>query len=144
MVKALLMAACLSGACGAVLAGKASAPPAARAVDADFARGEAVAKADFAAGRGGWYFHWYSNMPNGPDDPVLARERDLFVALLYEKGIEPKNSSTGCIPDSSLPRFAEGYNAIAEPLLKKKYGADYMILLKQEVARRMQAAPQAG
>jgi lipoprotein-anchoring transpeptidase ErfK/SrfK len=85
MIKELLLASCLLGASTAVFAGKAKAPPAAQAVDAEFEQGRATAKADFAAGRPGWYFFFYSNMPNGPDDPVQARERDLFIALLEER-----------------------------------------------------------
>jgi hypothetical protein len=142
MIKELLLASCLLGASTAVFAGKAKAPPAAQAVDAEFEQGRATAKADFAAGRPGWYFFFYSNMPNGPDDPVQARERDLFIALLEEKGIRPMNSSTGCIPDTAFPRFTQGYNMVAEPLLKEKFGSDYLRLFKEEVARRMKAAPQ--
>ena len=36
-----------------------------------------------------------------------------------------------------------GYNAVADGLLKQRLGEDYMVRIKQEVARRMQAAPGA-
>ena len=142
MSKELFLALCLFGTSAAVCAGKAKAPPAAQAVDAEIERGRAAAQADFATGRPGWYFFFYSNMPNGPDDPVQARERDLFIALLEEKGIRPMNSSTGCIPDTAFPRFTHGYNQVAEPLLKEKFGSDYLRLWKEEVARRMKEHPQ--
>lgn len=128
---------CLLGAAGTVIALQGGAKPASRAVDADFARGVDAAEAAYASGKGGWYFHYYSNMPNGPDDPVLVQERDLFVEVLKEKGIEPLSTNSGCIPVPGLLRFGEGYNSIADTLLKEKFGANYMTLLKQEVARRM-------
>jgi hypothetical protein len=48
---------------------------------------------------------------------------------------------TVCIPDSGLPRFADGYKAIAATLLQEKFGANYMTLLKEEMVRRMEELP---
>jgi hypothetical protein len=82
------------------------------------------------------------------DSDTLRVERAEEVSWLAPRemrlpgeGIEPKNSSTGCIPDSGLPRFADGYNAIAATLLKEKFGANYMTLLKEEMVRRMEELP---
>ncbi len=140
----LLCLLCLGGAAGAVVAQQNSGLGDPRAANADFRKGVAEAKADFANGRTGWYFHSYSNMPNGPDDPILARQRDLFTAALKAKGIEPMNSNSGCIPVPGLPDLADGYNSIADAKLKAKFGDNYMTLLKEEVALRMRESPQAA
>lgn len=132
---------CLLSASGAIAVGG---PAVSRSVDADFERGLAKAKADFAQGLRGWYFHAYSNMPNGPDDPLLARKRDLFVDVLNEKGIKAMSINSGCVPVPGLFRFAEGYNSIADTMLKEKFGANYMPLLNEEVDRRMKTFPQSA
>jgi hypothetical protein len=111
------------------------------AVDDDFARGVASAEADFAQGRDGWYFHFYSNMPNGPDDPVLVRKDAIFIALLREKHVEAHSSNSGCILNPALYRHAEGYNSVADKRLREKFGANYMDVLNVEVARRMKMPP---
>ncbi len=112
--------------------------------DPDFARGVADAKTAYKEGYGGLYFYLYTNMPSGPDDPVLARERDVFVALLTEKGIKSHASNSGCIDVPGLHKYSEGYNSIADARLKKKFGADYMEQFKREVARRIMASPAAA
>lgn len=111
------------------------------ATNADFRKGVAEAKADIAKGRNAWYFHFYSNMPSGPDDPVLARERDLFVEMYTAKGIDLMNSASNCIPVPGLHLRAEGYNVVAEPELKRKFGDNFMTLIKEAVARRMKESP---
>ncbi len=135
-----------------VAAAAASTPPAqagkppapvrkAQAVQSEAERGRAQARADYAQGKGAWHYWGYSNMPNGPDDPVRVREDTEFVALLVEKGIVPVNANPGCIPAPEFAEFVSGYNAVADGLLKQRLGEDYMARIKQEVARRMQAAP---
>lgn len=137
-----LMLALLSASMPQAHAGKTPATvKAEQVVQDDFARGIAKAKADYAQGKGGWHYWAYSNMPNGPDDPVRVRENALFVALLLEKGIVPMNASTGCIPVPGVAEFAAGYNSVADALLKQRLGDDYMARLKAEVARRMQEPP---
>jgi hypothetical protein len=103
-------------------------------------RGAADATAAFARGHPGLYVLFYSNMPNGPDDPILAQERDLLLAVLKEKGIEPFNSNPGCIISSTLPEYSEGYNSIADGLLKAMFGPSYMDDIHKEVSRRMKAS----
>jgi hypothetical protein len=132
---------CLLGGANSAAAHQQDTPPAHQTDRAEFARGVAEARSTFARGKAGWYFYSYSNMPNGPDDPILARERDLFIAVLKEKGIEALSSNSACIPGGQLAQFAEGYNSIADVKLRAKYGDNYMALLKQEVSRRMRAAP---
>jgi hypothetical protein len=126
-------------------AGKPPAPvQAVQAAQSNSARGIAQAKTDYAQGKGAWHYWGYSNMPNGPDDPVRVRENDLFVRLLVEKGIVPVNANPGCIPAPAFAEFAAGYNSVADTLLRQKFGDDYMARLKAEVARRMEeAAPGA-
>ena len=102
-------------------------------------RGAADARAAFARGHPGLYVRFYSNMPNGPDDPILAQERDLLVAVLKEKGIEPFNTDPGCIISSTLPEYSEGYNSVADGLLKAMFGPSYLGDIHKEVSRRMKA-----
>ncbi|MES3025247.1 MAG: hypothetical protein V4857_27035 [Pseudomonadota bacterium] len=108
--------------------------------------GAAAAIAAFASGQAGWYYVFYSNMPSGPDDPVLAQKRDLFVAVLAEKGIKAIGSRGGpsCIPSVFTPeeqQFEKSYNAMSDRLLKGKLGPSYMEDIHKEVARRMLANP---
>ena len=111
-----------------------------QAVQSESERGRAQARADYAQGKGAWHYWGYSNMPNGPDDPVRVREDAEFVAMLVEKGIVPVNANPGCIPAPEFAQFVAGYNAVADGLLKQRLGEDYMARIKQEVARRMRAA----
>jgi hypothetical protein len=104
--------------------------------NADRDRGGADARAAFDSGHPAIYLHLYSNMPNGPDDPHLARARDLLVTVLREKGIEARSFARGCIPSPGLDDYAAGFNAVAEPLLASRLGAHYMEDVKAEVARR--------
>lgn len=131
----------ISLACGSVIAASATLAKTQKSPvpisNADFARGAADATAAFASGHPGIYIPSYSNMPNGPDDPVLARARDLQVAVMREKGIEPHSSSTGCIPVPGLPQYVNGYNSVAQPRLAARFGPSYMDDIQAEVARRM-------
>jgi hypothetical protein len=83
-------------------------------------------------------------MPNGPDDPVRVRERDLFAAVLLERGIQPMGWNNGCDPSSTVSIFAEGYNSVADGLLKARFGPGFMDEINREVARRMTADPAKG
>jgi hypothetical protein len=47
-------------------------------------RGAADVEAAYASGHLGMYMAFYSDMPNGPEDPALAPERDLLIAVLRE------------------------------------------------------------
>lgn len=140
----LLSAVFLVASMSSAQAGKPPAPARkAQVVQSEAERGKRQARADFAQGKGAWHYWGYSNMPNGPDDPVRVREDAEFVALLVEKGIVPVNANPGCIPAPEFAEFVAGYNAVADGLLKQRLGEDYMARIKEEVARRMQAAPGA-
>lgn len=137
-----LTAACLVASTSSVQAGKPLAPARkVQAVQSEAERGKSRARADYAQGKGAWHYWGYSNMPNGPDDPVRVRQDAEFVALLVEKGTVPVNANPGCIPAPEFAEFVAGYNAVADSLLQQRLGEDYMARLKDEVARRMQTAP---
>ena len=137
-----LIAACLVASTSSVQAAKPLAPVRkVQAVQSESERGRAQAREDYTHGKGAWHYWGYSNMPNGPDDPVRVREDAEFVALLVEKGIVPVNANPGCVPAPEFAQFVAGYNRVADGLLKQRLGEDYMARIKQDVARRMQAAP---
>ena len=86
--------------------------------------------------------------PPAPARQVLAvqseAERGRAQARAdYARGLVPVNANPGCIPAPAFAEFVAGYNAVADGLLKQRLGEDYMARIKQEVARRMQAAPGA-
>jgi hypothetical protein len=124
---------------GPALAAKPVAPAleAARPLDKHRAAGAAAATAEFAAGRLAYYFWLYSNMPNGPDDPVEVAKRELMVAVVEEKGIEVRTANSGCIIDPELDAQIYGYNEVADRLLKARFGASYQDDIRKEVERRM-------